>query len=232
VKKFISCRRYESLSLHYLLQGFSTSACDWLIPPGPGAREQARISVSDSLKRRELLEDFLFWYFDSFVLPLLKVNLHMFLPWQTDSALSQATFYVTESSAFRNQVLYFRHDDWTTLCAPLIARLTSVTFEKLTDVSRWDSRELNIEQILLMNKAEAAEIFRQRKLGFSFVRLLPKETGVRPIVNLRRKKTVIRVCPYWKEQRLSLSHTMIIGFVYSRAIHQSDSSSCLQYLDL
>lgn len=156
VKQFISCRRYESLSLHHILQGFSTSACDWLIPPGPGAQEQARVSVSDSLKRRELLEDFLFWYFDSFVLPLLKT-----------------TFYVTESSAFRNQVLYFRHDDWTTLCAPLIARLTSATFQKLTD-------------------AEAAEIFRQRKLGFSFVRLLPKETGVRPIVNLRRKKTMTR----------------------------------------
>jgi len=27
----------------------------------------------------------------------------------------------------------------------------------------------------------------KRQLGFSHVRLLPKETGVRPIVNLRRK---------------------------------------------
>lgn len=30
-------------------------------------------------------------------------------------------------------------------------------------------------------------MLRYKKLGFSFVRLLPKETGVRPIVNLRRK---------------------------------------------
>lgn len=79
VKQLISCRRYESLTLHHLLQGFSTSACDWLIPPGPGAQEQTRISVSDSLKRRELLEDFLFWYFNSFVLPLLKVIVCLFL---------------------------------------------------------------------------------------------------------------------------------------------------------
>ncbi|CAA7267063.1 unnamed protein product [Cyclocybe aegerita] len=121
---------------------------------GQGMQQQGRVSVSDALKRRELLEDFLFWYFDSFVLPLLKT-----------------TFYVTESSALRNQVLYFRHDDWDTLCAPLIERLTSVTFEKLSD-------------------AEAEEILRQRRLGFSFVRLLPKETGVRPIVNLRRRKTI------------------------------------------
>ena len=32
-----------------------------------------------------------------------------------------------------------------------------------------------------------------RKLGFSFVRLLPKETGVRPIVNLSRRKPLFRV---------------------------------------
>ena len=55
-------RRYESLSLHHVVQGFSTSACEWLMPPGPGAR-QIRVPVSDALKRRELLEDFLFWYF-------------------------------------------------------------------------------------------------------------------------------------------------------------------------
>jgi hypothetical protein len=72
VKKFISCRRYESLSLHHIVQGFSTSACEWLMPPGTGAG-QTRVSVSDALKRRELLEDFLFWYFDAFLLPLLKV---------------------------------------------------------------------------------------------------------------------------------------------------------------
>ncbi|KAH9481585.1 Telomerase reverse transcriptase [Psilocybe cubensis] len=134
------------------LEKFSITACDWLAPSSPGFLQQGRVSVSDAVKRRQLLEDFLFWYFDSFVLLLLKTN-----------------FYVTDSSAFRNNVLYFRHDDWATLCAPLVERLTSVTFEKLTD-------------------EEAAAILRQRKLGFSFVRLLPKETGVRPIVNLRRRK--------------------------------------------
>jgi telomerase reverse transcriptase len=42
-------------------------------------------------------------------------------------------------------------------------------------------------------KHEAKEILRQRKLGFSFVRLLPKDTGVRPIVNLRRKRAEVKV---------------------------------------
>lgn len=30
-------------------------------------------------------------------------------------------------------------------------------------------------------------MLKARKLGFSYVRLLPKDTGVRPIVNLRRR---------------------------------------------
>jgi hypothetical protein len=34
-----------------------------------------RVSVTDALKRRELLEEFLWWYFDGFLIPLLKVGL-------------------------------------------------------------------------------------------------------------------------------------------------------------
>ncbi|KAF8627995.1 hypothetical protein AX15_004120 [Amanita polypyramis BW_CC] len=156
VKQFISCRKYESLSLHQILQGFRTSDCDWLAPFGESYR-QYRMSVSDAKKRRELLEEFLFWYFDGFILPLLKT-----------------TFYVTDSGAYRNRLLYFRHDDWDILCTPLVERLTSSTFVKLTEV-------------------EVAEILKMRKLGFSFVRLLPKETGVRPIVNLSRRRPVFRL---------------------------------------
>jgi hypothetical protein len=72
VKEFIQCRRFENMSLHYLMQGFSSADCDWLATPGSG--KATRVAVSDTLKRKELLEDFLFWYFDSFVLSLLKVR--------------------------------------------------------------------------------------------------------------------------------------------------------------
>ena len=47
----------------------------------------------------------------------------------------KAHFYVTESGAFRNRVLYFRHDDWQTLCKPLVERLSADTFQKLSPVS-------------------------------------------------------------------------------------------------
>jgi telomerase reverse transcriptase len=46
----------------------------------------------------------------------------------------ETTFYITDSSAFRNQVMYFRQDDWEALCAPLLDRLTTTTFQRLPQV--------------------------------------------------------------------------------------------------
>lgn len=87
-------------------------------------------------------------------------------------------------------MLYFRHDDWSILCAPLIERLTTETFIKLEEVGYlW----LPVYSFLTDFKNEVAEILKMRKLGFSFVRLLPKETGVRPIVNLSRRRPLFRV---------------------------------------
>jgi len=50
---------------------------------------------------------------------------------------------------------------------------------------------LSSMNVLTFPQVDALAILRQRDLGFAFVRLLPKETGVRPIVNLRRKSKVI-----------------------------------------
>lgn len=74
VKEFIMARRFETVSLHHVLQGFTTTDCDWLIPRGAPGCYHGRVPVTDSLKRRELLEEFMFWYFDSFVIPLIKVR--------------------------------------------------------------------------------------------------------------------------------------------------------------
>ena len=134
VKEFIVVRRFETVTLHRVLQGFSTTACDWLIPPGIPGCHHGRVPVTDSLKRRELLEDFMFWYFDSFVIPLIKVRERL-TPWKKDlQSYSQTTFYVTDSSAFRNKLLYFRQDDWETLCAPLIDQLSEKTFKEIEKV--------------------------------------------------------------------------------------------------
>lgn len=120
------------MSLHNIMQGLSTTACKWTASSDASS---SRSPVSDSLKRRELLEEFIVWYFGSFVAPLLRASLYLPSQFFFRTGYPQITFYITESSAFKNKVLYFRQDDWDVLCAPLIERLTSVTFSKLEEVT-------------------------------------------------------------------------------------------------
>jgi telomerase reverse transcriptase len=78
VKTFIVGRRFDAFSLHWVLQGIKTASMTWIEPTRMQDQKPSRnqhVSVSDSLKRRELVEEFIFWYFDSFVTPLLKVRL-------------------------------------------------------------------------------------------------------------------------------------------------------------
>ena len=69
---FIHLRRFESLSLHAVLQGFAIADCRWLEPENFKMGE--RVSAADALKRTEILHEFIYWLFDSFLIPLLKVR--------------------------------------------------------------------------------------------------------------------------------------------------------------
>lgn len=109
------------------------------------------MSQSDSKKRTEIFHEFLYYLFDSLLIPLLRSN-----------------FHITESNVHRYKVFYFRHDVWRTLAEPALASLKLTMFE-----------EVKLER--------AQRILESRSLGFSQVRLLPKETGIRPIMNLRRR---------------------------------------------
>ncbi|KAG8899700.1 hypothetical protein FRB99_006494 [Tulasnella sp. 403] len=194
VSTFISCRRFETITLHDVLQGLSTADCDWLVVEGAGAQSQ-RSSASDDLKKKEIFHEFLYWYFESFVSPLLK-----------------NTFYITDSSVYRNQVLYFRQDDWATLCTPLLERLSNATFVRLE-----------------LTKSQAEAILRHRQLGYARVRLLPKDSGVRPIVNLRRKsktgqsinqvlQTTFQILTFEKDNQPDLLGASVFGVneIYSQ----------------
>ncbi|GAA6042852.1 hypothetical protein JCM8097_007190 [Rhodosporidiobolus ruineniae] len=153
ISSFIRLRRFESTSLHALLQGFSILDCAWLEPSSAShkGQELQKPNAQDMEKRRELLSDFLFWFMDGFLLDLLRT-----------------TFYVTNAATQANRPLYYRQDDWNALCEPLLESLANTVFERVP------ANQL----IPLQHK---------RELGFSYVRLLPKEAGVRPIVNLARR---------------------------------------------
>jgi telomerase reverse transcriptase len=82
--------------------------------------------------------------------------------------LIQANFYVTESNVHRYRLFFFRHDVWRSLSEPTLASLKLTTLEE-------------------MQTDEAQKLLRSRPIGFSQLRLLPKEAGVRPIANLKRR---------------------------------------------
>lgn len=82
--------------------------------------------------------------------------------------LIRSNFYVTESNVNRYRVFYFRHDVWRSVAEPAMAQLKSKLFEEV---------ELDA----------ALKILDSRRLGYTQVRLLPKQTSVRPIMNLRRR---------------------------------------------
>ncbi|KAK0552089.1 hypothetical protein OC846_003054 [Tilletia horrida] len=148
--KFVCARRYESLTLHEVLQGIRISEVDWIIPVNVRAQQQ-RPTAAESQLRHDLVAEMVYWIMDSLLMPLLRT-----------------TFYITESAAYRNRTLYFRQDDWARASAPLLNTLKTSLFEPITN-------------------REALQIMSGRNLGYSHIRLLPKELGVRPIINLRRR---------------------------------------------
>lgn len=82
--------------------------------------------------------------------------------------LLRANFYVTESQTHRNHLFYFRHDVWRKLIEQPMIDLKISTFEPLSST-----------------KAQA--MLSKRSLGMGTLRLLPKATGLRPILNLKKR---------------------------------------------
>ncbi|SPQ18219.1 08b9ccab-bc2e-4f15-915f-80be2863104d [Thermothielavioides terrestris] len=136
------------MSLHEVMQGMKISEIEWLAPPGLGNQKS---SLSDTRKRAEIFYEFLYYLFDSFLIPLIRNN-----------------FYVTESAVDRYRLFFFRHDIWRYVAEPAMASLKA---RVLDEVKKEDAPQLD-------------------QLGYSQVRLLPKQNSMRPIMNLRRRTLV------------------------------------------
>ncbi|KAJ5496602.1 reverse transcriptase [Penicillium fimorum] len=155
VDQFIKLRRFESLSLHEVCKGVKITSIPWLEPPQvqtTSSETRSKIALSDLHKRTELIHEFIFWIFDSILIPLIRSH-----------------FYVTESQTHRNRLFYFRHDLWQQLTHQPFGDLKATMFEEL-------------------EPDQAQRVLARRSLGFGALRLLPKSTGLRPILNLRKRE--------------------------------------------
>lgn len=98
------------------------------------------------------------------------------LYWIFDSfliPLIRTNFYVTESSSHRNRLFYFRHDVWRDMVQPAKAELKEHMLTKL-------------------DRVKASNLLDGRNLAYSQLRFMPKDRGMRPIANLRRRVPVTR----------------------------------------
>ncbi|KAM0332599.1 hypothetical protein ACHAQA_002883 [Verticillium albo-atrum] len=152
VDHFVKLRRFEVMSLREVAHGLKVTDIGWLAPPG---LKSHKTSQTDMRKRLEILNEFLYYVFDSLLIPLLRSN-----------------FYITESSVHRYKLFFFRHDVWRYVAEPAMAELKVSMFE-----------EVKLDK--------ARNILESRRLGFSQIRLLPKQMSMRPITNLRRRTVTV-----------------------------------------
>jgi len=89
-------------------------------------------------KRKEIFQEFVYYVFDSLIIPLIRSN-----------------FHVTESNVHQNRLLYFRHDIWRSLTEPAITTLKTSMFEDIETLKArkmLDARPLGFSQIRLLPK--------------------------------------------------------------------------------
>ncbi|KAJ5663924.1 hypothetical protein N7507_004655 [Penicillium longicatenatum] len=154
IDSFIKMRRFESLSLHQVCEGLKITNIPWLASPklhNSRSAKNAKLSLSDFQKRTEILHEFIYYIFDSILIPLVRAN-----------------FYVTESQTHRNRLFYFRHDVWQRLTKQPLEAMKATMFEEI-------------------ESSRAQSLLARRSLGFGSLRLLPKTTGIRPILNLKKR---------------------------------------------
>ena len=99
----------------------------------------SKTALTDTQKRKEIFAEFLYYVFDSLLIPLIRSN-----------------FHVTESNMHQNRLFYFRHDVWRGLTEPMMTALKFSMFEEVSAVKAkklLDARTLGFSQIRLLPKA-------------------------------------------------------------------------------
>lgn len=115
----------------------------------PGQAGTTKLAPSDFRKRSEIFQEFVYWIFDSFLIPLIRTN-----------------FYVTESNAHRNRLFYFRHDVWRMLTEPSLTTLRLKMFEEMPNerVNRILAvRPLGFSKVRLLPKKQGVRMIMNLK---------------------------------------------------------------------
>lgn len=114
------------------------------------------MAKTDFEKRKEIFLEFVYWVFDSFLIPLVRSN-----------------FHVTESNVHRNRVFYFRHDVWLMLTEPSLTNLKISLFEEVAGdrgSKVMASRSLGYSKVRLVPKIKGVRMITNLKRRQQIVR--------------------------------------------------------------
>ncbi|XP_058075516.1 telomerase reverse transcriptase [Magnolia sinica] len=174
ISKFVQLRRYEKISLNQCMHRLKTSFFPLLSKVRVSSSCMFNLSMKDELgKRANMFEGnkksgdakaFLRnKLFESWIFWLFS---SLVIP------IIQSNFYVTESEAGKQDIFYYRKPIW----------------KKLMKMSISCLRKRNYRSVDLVS---FRNIIRKRSFGFSKVRFLPKENGVRPLANLKAPSKIL-----------------------------------------
>ncbi|KAJ6259859.1 hypothetical protein Dda_5503 [Drechslerella dactyloides] len=122
MEKFVKLRRYESLTLHNVLQGYKMTDLAWLHQKQPSPTGKVKLDAADMKQCTSLFAEFVYYLFDSLVMPLIRAH-----------------FYVTESTSDKNRTCYFRQDVWRKLSSSYVNKMISTMF---TDIPTQRARDI------------------------------------------------------------------------------------------
>lgn len=57
--------------MHHMLQGIASDKISWL---SSSREDPSRLNASEHVKRRQLVDELAFWFYDGFLIPLIRVG--------------------------------------------------------------------------------------------------------------------------------------------------------------
>ncbi|KAK4512822.1 Fe2OG dioxygenase domain-containing protein [Mucor velutinosus] len=188
-KHFISRRRFEKLSMTEIMHEFKVLDCKWLAPS-----QKQRIVPTDLQKRKAILQQAFYWFFNDFIMPTLK-----------------SFFYITEHSKHGKEAFYYRRDTWHSIIAPSMEKLIETNYFKEMRDTEMDLG-LGAGKIRFVPKERGLRMITNMKTATRLVSSTTDESFQEQKVNPNaRLETALNVLHYEMERNSDIMGSSVLG---------------------
>ncbi|KAJ3436996.1 telomerase reverse transcriptase [Anaeramoeba flamelloides] len=143
-----------------------------------GVRKYLQLKIKEEINIKEISEPIfsncnnIVWISNIILQEKKEKNLAIIILWLYEEVISiflSRLFYFTDTVLSKKRVVFYRREIWS--------KIETIFFEKF--------KKTHLKRITFKS---ALEILEQNKLGYARIRLLPKKNGIRPIMNLSKRK--------------------------------------------